>query len=417
MRLAARWKNLRDKTTFSLRITVCGLANDAAAQGRTEMIRRLRNALGLAKQVMPAGLRFDRPLVLFQSDDWGRAGVRDREGWEELRAAGLNLGEKPYDFYSLETAEDLHALGEVLRKHRDSTGRRPSMVMNFIMANVDFDRCFERGQKGIPLRPLTEGLPKKWHRPQLLEAYQQGIHERMFYPALHGLTHFCERAMARELDAGGERSQLVKKLWRAQTPYIHWRMPWIGYEYWDPEMRPVRRFLPMDDQRAAIQRAAGIFRELFATGPFSACAPGYRANADSRTAWFETGVRVMQNGPGERTGPYLDENGMLSTFRTVEMEPATERCDLERLVAQVEQCFVAGLPAVISIHSINFHSTIQDFRTPTLKLMDEFLSAIKKKWPDLLYVHDAELFSIAAEGAYAGENGRVRVSATTGANR
>jgi hypothetical protein len=123
------------------------------------------------------------------------------------------------------------------------------------------------------------------------------------------------------------------------------------------------------------------------------------------------------NGPGEPTRPYLDENGMLSTFRMVEMEPAIERCDLERLVAQVEQCFAAGLPAVISIHSINFHSTIQDFRTPTLKLMDEFLSAIEKKWPDLLYLHDGDLFSIATEGAYAGENGRVKVSATTGANR
>ena len=381
------------------------------------MITRLRNALGRLKKLSAnPGLRFDRPLVLFQSDDWGRAGMRDREGWEELRAAGLNLGAKPYDFYSLETAEDLLALGEVLRKHRDSTGRRPSMVMNFIMANVDFDRGFERGQKEIPLRPLTEGLPGKWHRPQLLEAYQQGIRERLFYPALHGLTHFCERAMARELDAAGERSQLVNKLWRAQTPYIHWRMPWVGYEYWDPEMRPARRFLPMDDQRAAIQRAAGIFRELFATDPFSACAPGYRANADSRTAWFETGVRVAQNGPGERRGPCVDESGMLWTFRTVEMEPAIERCDVETLVAQAARCFAAGLPAVISIHSINFHSTIQDFRSPTLKLMDELLRAIEKKWPDLLYVHDADLFSIATEGAYAGENGRVRVSATMGAS-
>jgi len=76
------------------------------------MIARLRNALGLAKSATPVALRFDRPLVLLQSDDWGRAGVRDREGWDELRAAGLNLGEKPYDFYSLETAEDVHALAE-----------------------------------------------------------------------------------------------------------------------------------------------------------------------------------------------------------------------------------------------------------------------------------------------------------------
>ena len=382
------------------------------------MITRLRNALGGSKRSSThSALRFDRPLVLFQSDDWGRVGVRDREGWEELRAAGLNLGEKPYDFYSLETVGDLHELGEVLGKHRDSTGRRPSLVMNFIMANVDFDRCFEPGQKQIPLRPLTEGLPGAWRRPQLLEAYRQGIRERLFYPALHGLTHFCERAVARELDSGGERSELLKKFWRAQTPYIHWRMPWIGYEYWDPEMRPARRFLPVDDQRAAIKRAAEIFRELFSASPFTACAPGYRANAHSRTAWFETGVRVVQNGPGERRGPYLEENGMLSTFRTVELEPATEPCDLQKLVRQVELCFAGGMPAVISTHSINFHSTIQDFRTPTLALLDEFLTTLERKWPDLLYVHDADLFSIATEGAYAGENGRVRVGVTAaGAN-
>jgi hypothetical protein len=382
------------------------------------MITRLRHALRGAKgSLRHSALCFDRPLVLFQSDDWGRVGVRDREGWEELRAAGLDLGEKPYDFYCLETAEDLHALAEVLGKHRDSTGRRPSLVMNFIMANVDFERCFEPGHKQIPLRPLTEGLPGVWRRPQLLEAYRQGIRERVFYPALHGLTHFCERTVARELDSGGERSELLKRFWRAQTPYIHWRMPWVGYEYWNPEMRPARRFLPVHDQRAAIQRAAEIFQKLFTARPFSACAPGYRANADSRTAWFETGVRVVQNGPGERRLPYLDKNGMLFTFRTVEMEPAMGHCDLEKLITQVEQCFACGLPAVISVHAINFHSTIQDFRTPTLAVLDEFLITLERKWPDLLYVHDADLFSIATEGAYAGENGRVRVGVTTaGAN-
>jgi len=100
---------------------------------------------------------------LLQSDDWGvPACATARDG--RAPAAGLNLGEKPYDFYSLETAEDVHALAGVLRKHRDATGRRPSIVMNFIMANVDFDRWFsgqkiESGQKQIPLCPLTEGWP------------------------------------------------------------------------------------------------------------------------------------------------------------------------------------------------------------------------------------------------------------------
>jgi hypothetical protein len=375
------------------------------------MITRLRNPFGRATTSPHPTLRFDRPLVLFQSDDWLRVGIRDREGWEELQSAGLNLGEQPYDFYSLETADDLHALAEVLRRHRDSTGRRPSMIMNFVMANLDFDRCFEPERKAIPLRPVTEGLPGTWRRPHLLEAYRQGIRERLFVPALHGLTHFCEPAVSRELQGGRERSQLLQSLWRAQTPYIHWRMPWVGYEYWDPGMRPARQFLPLDDQRAAIQRAADIFREMFSVNPLSACAPGYRANADSRTAWFETGVRVVQNGPGERSGPYLDQKQMLSVFRTVTMEPATSQCNLETLLTQVEECFADRLPAVFSIHSINFHSTIRDFRTPTLKLLDQCLAALEQKWPDVLYIHDADLLSIATEGAYAGENGRVKVGA------
>lgn len=94
------------------------------------------------------------------------------------------------------------------------------------------------------------------------------------------------------------------------------------------------------------------------------------------------------------------------------MEPATEPCHLEKLLSRVEQCFEVGLPAVISIHSINFHSTVQDFRAPTLKLLDEFLTVLESKWPDLLYVHDADLFSIATEGAFAGADGRVKVGVT-----
>jgi hypothetical protein len=357
-------------------------------------------------------LHFDRPMVLFQSDDWGRVGVRDREGWEELRAAGISLGESPYDFYSLETADDVTALAELLKRHCDSVRRNPTMVMNFIVANVDFNSGLASRETEIPLVALNNGLPGRWRRPHLFEAYRKGIEDGVFFPALHGLTHFCARTVARELGGGGEGAELIRKMWSAETPYIHWRMPWIGYEYWDPRMKAEHRFLPADEQCSKIKRAAAMYRKFFGSDPFSACAPGYRANSETGAAWFDAGVRVAQNGPGERKAPHFDAHGTLHTFRTVEMEPAIARVNLERLIQDAEDCFRQGLPAVVSIHSINFHSTIRDFRSPTLALLDGFLTALEKKWPTLLYVHDADLFQIASEGFYFAQSGKVEVGST-----
>ncbi|HUB01697.1 MAG TPA: hypothetical protein VL983_03385 [Terriglobales bacterium] len=377
------------------------------------MITRLRQMLA-RRQSARQTFRFDRPLILFQSDDWGRVGVRDREGWEELRAGGLNLGEKPYDYYSLETCDDLQALSALLKRHQDSAGRHPCLQMNFILANLDFQRAIREPGEQIPLRPLTDGLPEPWERPGLRDAYREGIRDGLFFPALHGLSHFCAAAVRRESQVEGERRQLLHKLWRAGTPYIYWRMPWIGYEYWDASQPGDRQFLPLTDQRVAIQRAAEIFQTLFGSTPLSACAPGYRANQDTKQAWFDVGVRVVQGGPGEQDAPRLDRNGMLLTFRNVEMEPATGACRLEEMVHQANACLARGVPAVISIHSINFHSTLRDFRMPTLALLDAFLSAMEKRWADLLYVHDSELWRVVTEGSLATENGDIKVAVTQG---
>jgi hypothetical protein len=359
----------------------------------------------------PPKFRFSRPLIVFQSDDWGRVGVRDREGWDELRAAGLNLGEKPYDYYSLETADDLQVLNATLVKHKDSVGRHPCIGMNFITANVDFQRPL--GARGeIGLRPLSDGLPFSWERPGLMEAYQQGVRDRVFFPSLHGLTHFCSAAIARETQNEGDRRRLLQTLWGAGTPYIHWRMPWIGYEYWDPSQPHDQRFLPLVDQRAVIQRATEIFGALFGAAPVSACAPGYRANHDTKVAWFEAGVRVVQGGPGKLQAPSPDNNGMLLTSRNVEMEPATAACCLEEIVKEANDCLARGIPAIVSVHSINFHSTIRDFRTPTLQLLDAFLASMEKQWPDLLYVHDGDLWQIVERGMLERDDEKIKIEVT-----
>jgi hypothetical protein len=349
------------------------------------------------------GLHFDKPLVVFQSDDWGRVGLRDHEGLEQLRSTGIVLGERPYDFYTLETADDLAALSELLTRHRDSVGRHPCLLMNFIVANLDFVRMKTDGFRQVYTRSLAEGLPEPWNRPGLYEAYQKGIAGGLFHPALHGTTHFCRSAVERNLAGDGERSDLLRTLWRAGTPYIHWRMPWIGYEYWDLEKSEDDRFLPASEQCELIGEALGAFAKMFSMLPGSACAPGYRAGGETNKAWAQHGIRVAQNGPGTLTPPHFDY-GILQLNRTIEFEPAVNpQLSVGDCVRQAEACFKIGIPAIVSIHSINFHSTVQDFRGRTLRFLDEFLTALESRHVDLLYLHDGDLYDIVSKGSYKTE--------------
>jgi hypothetical protein len=375
------------------------------------MLNTLRRVWRRGRALLPMeGFLFARPLVALQSDDWGRTGVRDREGWEELRQFGMNLGERSYDFYSLETAEDVAAVVSLLQRHRDSTGRPASLGMNFVVANVDFTRVIANNFREIYLRPLSEGLPDGWNRPSLFEAYQEGISAGMLSPALHGTTHFCRPAVERYLIGSGERGALLRNLWKAGAPYIHWRMPWVGFEYWDPEHPGKEAFLTSRVQESLIDSAMEGFTKFFSIAPRSACAPGYRANASTHHAWAKRGIQVAQNGSGSAMPPHFDKNGMLHLYRSMDFEPAVEQhFSVGACLRAAEDCFARGLPAIVSVHSINFHSTLKDFRSRTLILLDEFLAALEAKYPDLLYVRDGDLYDLVDKGTFQSAQSAVQV--------
>jgi hypothetical protein len=364
------------------------------------------------RDLLPShGFYFDRPLVLFHSDDWGRVGLRDREGLEQLQSAGLNLGERAYDVYTLEKADDLKHLSAVLTQHRDSSGRNPCLGMNFILFNLDFAKMQTAGFRQIELLPLSIGLPEGWNRPDLFEGYRQGIAQGVFCPALHGTTHFCRGAVERYLTEDAEKASWLRTLWQAGTPYIYWRMPWVGYEYWDPAKAANEGFLARDLQGELVGAAVGEFARMFSALPVSACAPGYRANADTHRAWAQHGIRVAQNGPGTLVPPHTDRYGILQLTRTVEFEPAAnDGFSVETALQQAEACFQRGLPAIVSVHSINFHSSVRDFRSRTLDALDEFLTALESKHDDLLYLHDEALCELVNHGAYRTSGGTIRMN-------
>jgi hypothetical protein len=324
----------------------------------------------------------------------------------------MEIGERPYDFYTLETADDVAALSDMLAKHSDSTGRSPCVGMNFVQANLDFRRMQQDGFRQIHLVPFSDGLPEWWNRPGLFEAYRCGIVRGNFRPQLHGSTHFCQPAVERHLSDSGPRGQLLRTLWQAGTPYIYWRMPWVGYEYWDAEGAN-DRFLPAKEQSDLIGHAVGNFSRAFSMLPDSACAPGYRANSDTRQAWRQYGIRVAQNGPGTLTPPHLDQSELLQLYRNVEFEPATDvEFSLESCLLRAEGCFSRRIPMIVSMHSINLHSSVRDFRSQTLAFLDQFLSAVEALHPDLLYVHDRDIYELVQRGYFETARGTVKLNVT-----
>lgn len=360
-------------------------------------MRRLLHNI-FRKEAQPQSITFSRPLVLLESDDWGRVGVRDREGFEQLRAKGIRLGEHPYDLYTLETAADVTALAAALMRHRDSRGHPASLVMNFCVTNLDFTVMKAGGYHHLELRSLGDGLPANWSRPGLFEAYREGIRQGLFYPAMHGLTHFCPLAAENALRENGDRAHLLRTLWEAETPYIYWRMPWIGYEYWNPE-KPRTGFLTVQHQRELIQTACSEFQSFFGRRAVSACAPGYRANRDTHRAWAENGIRVVENGTGSGlTAPHMDDFGLLHVYRAIDLEPALKEVETAKHLEIASACVARGIPIVISVHAINFHSSLKDFRSATVSELDSLLTALESKFPNLLYVNHEDLLNAAKSG-------------------
>jgi hypothetical protein len=284
------------------------------------------------------------------------------------------------------------------------------MVMNFCTANLDFSSMRANGYRAIKLLPLAQGLPQKWSRPGLLEAYRTGIAQEVFYPALHGTVHCCPVAVENAIAERGERANLLRTLWDAETPYIFWRMPWVGYEYWS-SANTRTRFLPAEQQRILIRRALQNFTTLFGVSPASACAPGFRSNRDTHKAWSDERIRVAQSGSASGARhPHMDEFGLLHLHRTIDFEPCHGDVQLDKYLEIARSCFRRGFPLIISVHSINFHSTLKDFRSSTLAALDTFLTALESRYPELLYVHDADVYEIVTSGTFRNHSTKLSVT-------
>jgi hypothetical protein len=109
--------------------------------------------------------------------------------------------------------------------------------------------------------------------------------------------------------------------------------------------------------------------------------------------------------------PHFDERGLLHTYRSIDFEPGLQaELDWRECVKHATRWLSRGLPFVLSVHSINFHSTLAGFRQKTLPMLTDLLKAFVSEFPDLLFVNDEQLLEIIENGFCEGEAGKIKVA-------
>jgi hypothetical protein len=149
-----------------------------------------------------------------------------------------------------------------------------------------------------------------------------------------------------------------------------------------------------------------MFEDIFGFKSKSFIAPNYIWNSEIEIILNENGVKYLQgsffqytqiNGVKYNYLGKTNELGQIYLTRNVIFEPSSNRkIDwINNALSEIETAFNLKKPAVITMHRVSFVGGIfEENRILNLKMFDELLKQIIKKWPNVEFMHSAELGSI-----------------------
>ena len=309
-------------------------------------------------------------VVVLQSDDWGF------EGWfPDLRAAealadladGVPPRLRAYARAGLETAAEVDSLRARLLAWTDADGLPLVLQANTIMAGPTVAATVEAASDaefGWPIHASGHG-PGRYGRPGLDPAVDRAIAAGVWWPEMHGLTHFDLEAYRRARAAGDPVALRARA--HGTMAYTGWLQ---GTELAGPDPQRARRLA-----RVTVER----FRERFGRTPSSVIASDYRWGAEDEDAWAELGIEVVQakreqvddrvdpTGPMGRARKFLERqvdrwrDRFVYLDRPARLEPYGES-DLDahqgarEAARAVREAWRRGEPGIVSVHRVQLVS-------------------------------------------------------------
>lgn len=365
------------------------------------MSRLIRNAVNVP------GWSTKRKIVVFESDDWGSIRMPSKESRDKLIRDGFDFSNQPFNMYdSLESNEDMTVLFDVLKKHKDISGRHPVFTAVSIVANPDFEKIRQSNFQTYHYEPFTETLKRYPNSDKVFDLYKQGISERLFVPIFHGREHLNVQRWLSALRSGNKS---VHKTFEHGVTAVH--------------LGPENEFLgdfqaafdlevpeDVDYMKTVLTEGLDLFEKLWGyrsayfvatNGPFN---NSLELTLADKGVKYILGERLQNeplgNGKYKKHFHYIGMKNIYNQFyltRNAMFEPSIftnsmNNNPVENCIRSIERAFRWRKPATICTHRINYTGRIvEDNRKISLKLLDELLKAITKRWPDVEYMTSVEL--------------------------
>ena len=346
-----------------------------------------------------------RHIVVIESDDWGSIRTRSKKDYEVMFDYGLDVDYNIFPKYDcLESNADMERLFGVLNKHKDSTGRPAVLTPMCVMANPDFEKILENGFTKFEYEPMPETHKRYDGHDRVVDLWREGIEKRLFVPALHAREHLnYSRWMENVRTNEGMRFAFEHQSVGATKYKGERMMEYLGaFKPTTPNDLPILQEVVLD--------AGRLFKEICGYKPTHFIAPNEEPMRGLDPSFAKIGVRYITNakirhhdmggGKIQREfvwlGKYYKDLDIINITRNGAFEQVDPGHDwVYECMADIANAFKWHKPCVISSHRVNYIGGIDESNsTLGIKLLDQLLTEIEKKWPDVEYMTSAELGDI-----------------------
>ena len=357
------------------------------------------------------GWRTKRKIVVIESDDWGSVYMSDKKSLEALKAKGVPLTTHYVNNDTLESNEDMEMLFDVLRKHRDSTGRCVVMTGVNVVANPDFDKIRANGFTKYEYELFPETAKRFPGANRIHDLWQQGIRERLLVPVFHGREHLNVQRWMRLLQQGNETVRLAFEYGVSTLSRDIQGQPL-------PDLRAAFDIDTVEDLhylREVISSGMEAFEKLFGfrstffiptNGPFNNSLE--ELTAELGIKYIGTGkiqLEPLGNKEYKKHFRYIGKKNRYNQryltrncfFEPNSWEQSREKDWVNSCLKEIEIAFRCRKPATISSHRVNYMGTLHpENRANGLKKLDSLLSEIIKRWPEVEFMTSMELGDLIA---------------------